>query len=281
MRCAIAIFAKSPVRGTVKTRLCPPLTPEQATELYRAFLLDTMHVISEVDGIEPGVLFTPDGARDDFEGLAPSHFFLVPQRGDGFGTRLANGFRDLFALGYDAAAIMDADSPTLPRAHISELFERLAPAGVDVSVGPCDDGGYWAIGMKRLHLEVLSGITWSTELVLDETLARAREAQLHAVCAGTWHDVDTGEALERLRDELAKPMPLAPAHTVRAMALIPDTRGAGGQAEATAARIATQVAAERDGHAAGGQVDKTGASVVNDAGGERGERVNEGEAHVR
>ena len=58
MKCAIAIFAKSPVRGAVKTRLCPPLTPDQATELYRAFLLDTMHVISEVDGIEPGVLFT-------------------------------------------------------------------------------------------------------------------------------------------------------------------------------------------------------------------------------
>src|SRR5260221_7432701 len=153
MKCAIAIFAKSPVRGTVKTRLCPPLTPDQATELYRAFLLDTMHVISEVDGIEPGVLFTPDGARDDFEALAPSHFFLVPQRGEGFGARLANGFRDLFALGYEAAAIMDADSPTLPRGHISEMFEQLAAQEVDVSVGPCDDGGYWAIGMKRLHLE--------------------------------------------------------------------------------------------------------------------------------
>ena len=247
MRCAIAIFAKSPVRGAVKTRLCPPLTPDQATELYRAFLLDTMHVISEVDGIEPGVLFTsgsgpspsadsvpqwqwrggiarstgvgevitkvdqglvpPDDARDDFRALAPSHFFLVPQRGDGFGVRLANGFRDLFALGYEAVAIMDADSPTLPRAHIAELFEQLSEPGCDVSVGPCDDGGYWAIGMKRLHPEVLTGITWSTALVLAQTLQRAQEAHLQAVCAPTWYDVDTGEALERLRLEVTTPLP--------------------------------------------------------------------------
>ena len=180
MKCAIAIFAKSPVRGAVKTRLCPPLTPDQATELYRAFLLDTMHVISEVEGIEPGVLFTPDDALDDFRALAPSHFFLVPQRGDGFGVRLANGFRDLFALGYEAVAIMDADSPTLPRAHIAELFVQLAEAGCDVSVGPCDDGGYWAIGMKRLHPEVLTGISWSTALVLAETLQHAQAARLQA-----------------------------------------------------------------------------------------------------
>ena len=242
MRCAIAIFAKSPVRGAVKTRLCPPLTPDQATELYRAFLLDTMHVISELDGIEPGVLFTSGSgpspsadsvpqrqwrgdiahdARDDFRALAPSHFFLVPQRGDGFGVRLANGFHDLFALGYDAVAIMDADSPTLPRAHIVELFEQLSETGCDVSVGPCDDGGYWAIGMKRLHPEVLTGVTWSTELVLAQTLQRARDAQLQAVCAPTWYDVDTGEALERLRLEVTTPLPLAPARTIQALALLP------------------------------------------------------------
>jgi len=268
MRCAIAIFAKSPVRGAVKTRLCPPLTPDQATELYRAFLLDTMHVISELDGIEPGVLFTsgsgpspsadsaegiarstglgevitkgdqglvpPDDARGDFRALAPSHFFLVPQRGDGFGERLANGFRDLFALGYDAVAIMDADSPTLPRAHIVELFGQLSETGCDVSVGPCDDGGYWAIGMKRLHPELLTGITWSTELVLAQTLQHAQESHLQAVCAPTWHDVDTGEALELLRHELTTPLPLAAARTIQALALLP----AGTRPSPTAVRAA-------------------------------------------
>jgi uncharacterized protein len=220
MKCAIAIFAKSPVRGAVKTRLCPPLSPDQAAELYRAFLLDSMHIISEVDGIEPGVLFTPAEAGDDFRVLAPSHFFLVPQSGDGFGERLAHGFRKLFTRGFDAVAIMDADSPTLPRAHIAELFERLANPGCDVAVGPCDDGGYWAIGMKRLHVEVLTGITWSTELVLAQTLRRVRDASLRAVCASGWHDVDTGEALARLRRELTGPVPPAPARTVEALGLI-------------------------------------------------------------
>jgi rSAM/selenodomain-associated transferase 1 len=221
MKCAVAIFAKSPVRGAVKTRLCPPLTPDQATDLYRAFLLDTIHIISEIEGIEPGVLFTPADAGDDFRDLAPSHFFLVPQTGDGFGARMAHGFRALFARGFDAVAIMDADSPTLPRAHIAELFEQLTDPDCDVSVGPCDDGGYWALGMKRLHLEVLTGITWSTDLVLSQTLQRAHAAGLHAVCASGWYDVDTGEALERLRGEVTAPLALAPTRTMEALSLIP------------------------------------------------------------
>ncbi len=203
MRSALAIFAKSPIRGKVKTRLSPPLTPDQATDLYRAFLLDTMQLVSGIDGIEPGVLFTPDDARDDFRALAPSQFFLVPQMGDGFGERLANGFRDLFARGYEAVAIMDADSPTLPRAHIQQLFEQLRDPHCDVGMGPCEDGGYWAIGMKQFHIEVVTNITWSTDMVLAQTLTRAREANLVAACAPTWYDVDDADALARLRAELS------------------------------------------------------------------------------
>lgn len=213
MKCALAIFAKSPVRGQVKTRLCPPLTAAAATELYRAFLLDTMRLISEIDGIEPGILFTPCEAHDDFRALAPAPFFLTPQRGDDFGARLTNGFRDLFAHGYDAVAIMDADSPTLPRAHIQTMFAQLADARCDVSVGPCDDGGYWAIGMKQLHQAVLRDISWSTERVLRQTLQRASEANLLAACAPTWYDVDTGDALARLRAELSDSPALMPCHT--------------------------------------------------------------------
>lgn len=70
MRSCIAIFAKYPVRGRVKTRLSPPLTPDEVTELYRAFLLDTIHLIGHIEGIEPAILFTPDMAHGDFRALA-------------------------------------------------------------------------------------------------------------------------------------------------------------------------------------------------------------------
>ena len=202
MKSALAIIAKWPVRGQVKTRLCPPLEHEQATELYRAFLLDSIDLIATVERVEPGVLFTPDDACGQFRASAPAHFFLLAQQGATFGERLANGFRALFARGYEAAAIMDADSPTLPRAHLLDLFARLEHPRCDVCVGPCEDGGYWAIGMKHLHPELLTGIAWSTERVLDQTLARARDAGLHTARAPQWWDVDDADALERLRSHV-------------------------------------------------------------------------------
>jgi len=213
MRSALAILAKAPRRGQVKTRLCPPLTLEQATELYRAFLLDTVQIISEIEGVDPGVLFTPDEAFGDFHALMPPHFFLVPQVGDGFGERMANGFRMLFGRGYEAVAIMDADSPTLPRAYVRNMFDQLRQPHCDLSVGPCEDGGYWAIGMKQIHLSVLTGISWSTPYVLGETLQHASEAGLPIECAPCWHDVDDGASLRRLLAEVDASPARPPRHT--------------------------------------------------------------------
>jgi uncharacterized protein len=225
MRSCIAILAKYPVRGRVKTRLSPPLSPDEATELYRAFLLDTIHLIDHIEGIEPAILFTPDEAHADFRALAPRPITLVPQRGPDFGARLACGFEDLFAQGYEAAAIMDADSPTLPRAHIAQLFAQLAQPHTDVSIGPCADGGYWAIGMKQLQRAVLSGIPWSTERVLSVSLARAQEAGLHAMLAPAAYDVDDGVSLQRLRAELAAGGALLAQHTSRVLARLDAAAG--------------------------------------------------------
>jgi rSAM/selenodomain-associated transferase 1 len=225
MSACLAIFAKYPMRGRVKTRLSPPLTPEQATDLYRAFLLDTIHLIAHIKDIEPAILFTPDEARDDFRALVPRHFVLVPQRGADFGARLASGFADLFARGCEAAAIMDADSPTLPRAHIVSLFAQLAEPQTDVALGPCEDGGYWAIGLKRLHHAVLTGIPWSTERVLSASLARAAEAGLSAKLAPAWYDVDDGDSLRRLRGELASSGAPIAQHTLRVLARLDAASG--------------------------------------------------------
>jgi hypothetical protein len=216
MRCALAVIAKSPLRGQVKTRLCPPLTPDQAAELYRAFLLDTLALINTVSGVEPAVLFTPTEAEADFRSFTPAHFFFVPQRGADLGERLPNGLHDFFALGYAAAVIMDSDSPTLPRAYLQELFTLLAKPTCDVVLGPCADGGYYAVGMKRTHREIFQRITWSTDVVLEETLQRARDAQLSVALAPTWYDIDQGEALARLQTEL-KTLPASLATHTRAV----------------------------------------------------------------
>jgi len=69
-------------------------------------------------------------------------------------------------------------------------------------LGGSDDGGYYLIGLKRLHQRLFEQIDWSTERVFGQTLERAREIGVEAELLPTWYDVDDGATLERLRREL-------------------------------------------------------------------------------
>ena len=69
-------------------------------------------------------------------------------------------------------------------------------------VGASDDGGYYLLGMKRLHSRLFDQIDWSTERVFQQTIERAREIQLATELLPTWYDVDDAATLERLRHEL-------------------------------------------------------------------------------
>jgi glycosyltransferase A (GT-A) superfamily protein (DUF2064 family) len=46
--CALAVMTKAPKAGRVKTRLVPPLKPQEAAELNKCFLRDTAAAISSV-----------------------------------------------------------------------------------------------------------------------------------------------------------------------------------------------------------------------------------------
>src|ERR1041385_7792389 len=91
--CALAVMAKAPVAGAVKTRLVPPLTMHEAAELNVNFLRDIAENIAQatVDGVADGLFaHTPVGAESPFNGLLPVGFHLLPQRGDSLGHRLFN-----------------------------------------------------------------------------------------------------------------------------------------------------------------------------------------------
>src|SRR5437016_1626463 len=94
--CALAIMTKAPRAGTVKTRLQPPLTPEEAAELNICFLRDIAAAIAEAGEHSKGVgVFTPEGSEKEYVDILPVEFDLIPQRGDGFGERLTNAANDL------------------------------------------------------------------------------------------------------------------------------------------------------------------------------------------
>jgi hypothetical protein len=203
--CALGVMTKAPRAGKVKTRLTPPLTPEEAAALNICFLRDTAAAISASCYDQPArgiAVYTPVGAEDSYAEILPASFALVPQRGETFGERLAFAMEDLLRLGFESACLIDSDSPTLPASAFSQAANFLARAEDSVVIGPSDDGGYYLIGLKKLHSSLFENISWSTEHVLDQTIERARQIGLKIHRLPTWYDIDDRATLRRLCQEL-------------------------------------------------------------------------------
>lgn len=196
---ALLVIAKRPAPGQTKTRLTPPLTPEQAAELYECFLRDTLDVVRAVPDVTRLINFAPWGAADYFAHLAPD-FGRVPQVGVDLGERLDNALTYCLSDGFTRAVIMDSDSPTLPTKYVRKAFTALEAA--DVVLGPCEDGGYYLIGLKRPAPRLTRAVPMSTPNVLRDTLAIAAEESLTVALLPAWYDVDTAQELQRLQTEL-------------------------------------------------------------------------------
>jgi uncharacterized protein len=226
--CALAVMTKAPQAGRVKTRLVPPITPGEAAELNRCFLRDTAATIStacspryageggkmdfkheacashsEAATAACGVaVYTPVGAESAYADLLPADFSLLPQRGDKFDERLYFAVEDLFKFGFDSVCLIDSDSPTVPAENFAEAVELLSTSEDRVVLGPSDDGGYYLIGVKKLHPHLFEQIDWSTERVLSQTIQRATEIGLEVKLLPIGYDIDDGASLRRLCNEL-------------------------------------------------------------------------------
>jgi uncharacterized protein len=198
---AVAIMAKAPRPGTVKTRLCPPLRAVEAAALYRCFLLDKIAAVGTLMGTRPVIAYTPDDAHAEFDELAPG-FALVPQHGHDLGARLHATLANLLAAGHAGAIAVDSDTPTLPSAFLQQAVNCLSEPGPDIVLGPTEDGGYYLIGVRLAHRELFDDVPWSTSSVLEVTRRRAAASGLQAAYLPSWFDVDTPDDLERLRTML-------------------------------------------------------------------------------
>jgi rSAM/selenodomain-associated transferase 1 len=193
---------KRPEAGVTKTRLCPPFSPQQAADFYYCLMRDTLALMACVPDVEPMLAYTPADAEGYFRNLVSDSFELIPQQGQDLGERLDNVLTTCLQRGYCQAVVMDSDSPTLPITYLKQAFRELDDPTVDVVLGPCDDGGYYLIGLKSPCSALFRGIVMSTSTVRAQTLERARRQGLRVACLPRWYDVDTPEDLERLIDEL-------------------------------------------------------------------------------
>ena len=207
---AVAIMAKAPDAGAVKTRLCPPLTARGAAALARCFLRDRIAQVRGLRGASPLIAYTPAPGRTLFERLAPD-FALMLQQGDDLGTRMRSTLAALLAAGHRAAIAIGTDAPTLPTNVLQHAVDVMATADVDLVLGPAEDGGYYLIGVSVDHPTLFDDVPWSTSAVLELTLSRARAAGLRTICVSPWWDVDTPDDVRRLRAALTERPHLAPA----------------------------------------------------------------------
>lgn len=145
------VVAKAPVAGRVKTRLCPPLSPSEAAAVAEAALADTCEAVS---------LCAADRLVVALEGAPgpwlPPGFEVVAQRGGGLDERLAAAWADAGGPGVQVGM----DTPHLQAGDLDAALAHLD--GHDAALGPADDGGWWAIALRRADPACFLGVPMST-----------------------------------------------------------------------------------------------------------------------
>jgi rSAM/selenodomain-associated transferase 1 len=182
MTATLLVIAKAPVAGRVKTRLCPPCTPSQAARLAHAALADTLAAVASVPGVLRVLALDGDPA-----GLAPAGFGVVAQRGEGLDERLAAAF----AAADGPALLVGMDTPQVTPAILERGLDALAQA--DAVLGPADDGGYWAVGLRdpRHAAAAFPGVPMSTAGTGAAQHRRLRSLGLTVESLPALRDVDT------------------------------------------------------------------------------------------
>ena len=190
---AVGIFCKTPAAGFSKTRLSPPLRPEECGMLSACFIRDlaaTIHGLSLEGEAAPYAVYTPAGTEDRLRALLPPSFRLLLQCDGDFGARLFRATADLLDAGHAGAILVNADSPTLPASILRAAVRALLRGDDAVVLGPAIDGGYTLIGLSRPHARVFEDIPWSTPDVYRLTVERAAEIGVPVVTVPGWYDID-------------------------------------------------------------------------------------------
>ncbi|HUQ58223.1 TIGR04282 family arsenosugar biosynthesis glycosyltransferase [Lentzea sp.] len=183
MRFCLLVMAKSPVPGQVKTRLCPPLTPEEAADVAAASLLDTLEAVLGTPGAVPVVALAGVVRREDVrEALAEC--VVIPQRGQTFAERLVNAHADIARFGMPVLQIgMDTPQVTPELLASCAEFEEAA-------LGFALDGGWWALGLRDpLRARVLQDVPMSQPDTGTRTFEALQESRVRNL--PMLSDVDT------------------------------------------------------------------------------------------
>ena len=187
----VAVFARVPVQGMVKTRLAREIGTSESLRVYRQLLEDTL---SRLELLDCQILLYSDGPGLE-ETARRFGMEARVQKGAGLGVRMANALDEMLQE-CRAAAIVGVDIPLLDAAYLKSAFELLTDS--DVVLGPTEDGGYCLIAMKQPNRDLFTDISWGTSEVCAQTMERAKSLDLRVACAKTLWDIDNALDLQRL-----------------------------------------------------------------------------------
>jgi rSAM/selenodomain-associated transferase 1 len=194
----VVVFAKRPAPGAVKTRMCPPLSPEQAAALYAAMLGDvlaTTAAAAEQAGAATWIAVHPADAVAELLARCPRGFHGEPQRGADLGQRMEHAVARAAEAGFERILLRGSDNPSLPGADLEAGLAALD--GADLAVGPDRDGGYGWIALRGAAPGLFDH-AMSTATVLSDTLARAAARRLRVRTLAPHFDLDTAADLALL-----------------------------------------------------------------------------------
>lgn len=192
---AIIVFAKAPVAGQVKTRLCPPLTPDEAASLHGSLVLDILERCQSLKGYDRILAGTPSPHHPFFRAMEAR--FKIPvwdQIGDDLGTRMASAFKQALGSPYRSVVVIGTDIPGINGPLLTTAVEGLQDH--DVVVGPTMDGGYYLIGLRSPVPDLFEGIPWSTDQVYALTEQKIKMLGLSLKILPKLRDLDTVEDLQ-------------------------------------------------------------------------------------
>ena len=201
----VAIMAKAPRVGQVKTRLAPAIPVEMILELYRTLVEDSVDLARQVAFV--AVVCPAEDAPEIAEWLAADGR-AIPQRGRGLADGLTSCFEVLCADRPRPVLAIDGDSPHLAPVVLETAFEALEDH--DVVIGPCEDGGYYLVGANRPHAGLFEHEAMGTVSACQALLAATRRLGLSSAIMSTQYDVDVPADLARLANELARHPERAP-----------------------------------------------------------------------
>jgi rSAM/selenodomain-associated transferase 1 len=210
MTCCIAIFARTPVKGFVKTRLSRDLDEIFVVNLYKNFILDTLLKIKSIK-IQYKIFFDPPGTENLMSSWLGADNDFNLQQGNDLGERMQHAFESMFESTVSKGVIVGTDLPDLPVKYIYDALDGLEKN--NAVIGPSADGGYYLIGFNKesFNASVFEQMPWGGKTVFDDTMALFKKAKLSVHVLSKWRDVDTYEDFIALTHFLKNNPDAAPA----------------------------------------------------------------------